>query len=76
MPELIAAVPTQAWMAGLLAGAIGGLAAALRHADPDDDPGECGPGCLCGCALDIGPHEEEITPGVRVGRGEWREEEL
>lgn len=75
MPELIAAIPTQAWMAGLLAGAIGGLCAALRRAEPDD-AGECGPGCLCGCGLDIGPYEEEITPGVRVRRGEWQEEQL
>jgi hypothetical protein len=33
MVEFLAAVPAQVWVAGLLAGAVGGLCAALRGAD-------------------------------------------
>lgn len=45
MTDLLAAVPLEAWMAGLLAAAIGGLAAALHHtpgARPAADPDRTG----------------------------------
>ncbi len=58
MTDLLAAVPLEAWTAGLLAAAIGGLAAALHHVpdgehvphpdtvgdlDADDDPDDTDP---------------------------------
>lgn len=77
MTELLAAVPPQAWVAGLLAAAIGGLGAALARC-PDDEPAdvdEHGPMTDVDL-LDISRWDEEITPGIRVRGTRNRREEM